>query len=435
MNHYKLCFVFTLNSGLTIYLPQFELARTLFFHGNYLSRTAIESECLKGEFSIEIDEEDHVLINVLKSSGFTLTHLNEPKSRTYLSWILLDDDARRSFESITKYQRITGIDSKNYRRWNFQFDPPPLANVELYVRGQYSNEHNACFVFEIDKIKNIPNTPHKSISMWHPDFEHSKPGEGSTAQAISGELEPCLTVCDDIESNANIQPIRVEAEAVSVEFKNPFYVAKVATKKRKKAASGSCEEDGDGITHISTEEGVQGQGLPGGDFDTLKDETDYSDLFASKFKCFLKMIDMLIEEHGCIFVTQNIIELQQVGKSKKHLFSDGSPRMFADVTLSLHGKVVHLLEVDTSDAESSLSTQVFLERDSTSWEYDLGQIEFELIRSSLRWPQKLLDKICGDAGHKGVNHPKAPRGNRGVLDPESIVGWACRVYGWMLRLH
>ena len=433
-NPHQLCFVINLNNGLTIYLPQFELARTLFLHGGYLSRTAIESECLKGEFSVEIDEEDNVLISVLESSNFTLEHLNEPKTRNYLSWILLDPDVRNSFESITRYQRMNGVDFKNYRRWNFQFDPPPLTGVELYVRGQYSSEHNACFVFEIDKIKNISNKIHQSISMWHPKFEHSIPGQGNAVQLVGRGAEESLTVCDDVESNANIQPILVEADAVSIEFNNPFYVEKVTTKERKRAAGGSSEEGGDGLTAVSTEEGTEGCGLPGGDLDRLNDETDYSELFASKFKCFLKMVEVLISEHRCGFISRDIIELRKVGKSKKHLLSDGSTRTLADVTLSVHGKTVHLLEVDTSDAENSLSTQVLVARDSASWKEDVEQIEFELVRSSLRWPQKLLNNICGENGHKGVHHPKAPEGNKGVLAPDSITGWAARVHSWQQLL-
>lgn len=430
----QLCFVFTLKSGLTIYLPQFELARTLFLHGGYLSRTALESECLRGEFFVEIDEDNNVLINVMESSGFTLEYLNEPKTRNYLSWILLDTDVRKSFESITRYQRLNGVDSKKYRRWCFQFDPPPLAGVELHVHGQYSDEHKTCFVFEIDKIKGIPNKAHQSISMWHPKFEHSIPGQGNAVQLVGGEPGASLTVYDHIESNANIQPILVEADAVSMEFRNPFYVGKITTKERKRATSGSCEGDGDGLTEISTEEGVQGHGLPGGDLDTLNDETDYSEIYASKFKCFSDMVDALIEEHGCTFISKKINELPHVGKSKKHLLSDGSPRTLADVVLNVHGKIVHLLEVDTSDAESSLSTQVLVAMNSASWKRDVKKVEFELVRSSLRWPQELLETKCGKGRHKGVHHPKAPEGNKGVLAPDSIAGWTARIYGWILKL-
>jgi hypothetical protein len=43
----QFCFVFTTPDDITVYLPQFELARILFFHGGYLSRTAIESDCLE----------------------------------------------------------------------------------------------------------------------------------------------------------------------------------------------------------------------------------------------------------------------------------------------------------------------------------------------------------------------------------------------------
>ena len=44
----QLCFVFQTDTGLTVYLPQFELARALFLHDGYLSRTALGARLPEG---------------------------------------------------------------------------------------------------------------------------------------------------------------------------------------------------------------------------------------------------------------------------------------------------------------------------------------------------------------------------------------------------
>lgn len=46
------CFCFLAND-IEIYLPQLELARVLLLHDGYLSRSALDPDCLKSEFSIE----------------------------------------------------------------------------------------------------------------------------------------------------------------------------------------------------------------------------------------------------------------------------------------------------------------------------------------------------------------------------------------------
>ena len=434
-NPHQLCFVFMIDNGITIYLPHFELARALFFHSGYLSRTAIESECLRAEFSVKVDEEDNAAIYVMKSSGFSVSHLNDPKTRNYLAWLLLNNDVWTSYESIARYQRLRGQDSQNYRRWNFQFAPPPLRGVGLRVRGQYSEEEKVLFVYQIDQIKGITNKGYKSISMWHPDFEHPIPGGGHMVQAAGGPQEAPLTIHDDVVSNADMQAVLMEGNKVSIEFQNPFYVRKETTKERPRPTSETSDESKDSITSVSTEEGIADRGLPGGEWDTLEDDTDYEGLFESKFECFMRMVETLIENHGCALLNKSVTQLKPSGKSRKHLLStDSTPRSIAVVALQVRDKIVHLLEVDTSDAEQSLSTQILVLESLATWDTEIEELKTELVKSSLRWPQKSLEKLCGAGRHKGINHPQAPAGNKGVLAPDSIAGWAARIYGWMQYL-
>ena len=67
----QLCFSFKSTSGVTVYLPQIELARALFLHNAYLARAAMEPSSLKIEFDISSNAaENKAIIKVLKLSNF-----------------------------------------------------------------------------------------------------------------------------------------------------------------------------------------------------------------------------------------------------------------------------------------------------------------------------------------------------------------------------
>lgn len=432
----QFCFVFENYDGRTIFLPQFELARTLFFHGKYLSRTAIESDCLRSEFDVFVDHAQNcATIRVMPSAGYAVSHLNEPKSQNYLSWVVLDADARKSYESICKFQRLNGKNAPKYRKWTFQFEPPPLEDVFLQARGQFVKEVNCFFAWEIDAIRGVPNAMPEEIYIEHPKFEHSIPGSGQVVHPAANAEPSPLIVHDDIAANADTTAIQMEGDSVAVVFKKPFHVNRVASKDRKRPTSTQGDESGNKVVSVSTEEGVADHGLPAADWNTLNDETDYSRFFENKFECFLDMARVLIGTYGCAFVEKTIVPLPKVGRCKKHLLSTtGEARSIAMIGLRTGGRIVHLLEVDTSDADKAISTRILVVKDLTGWKANFEVLKRELIQDSLNWPKKLLDNLCGKERHCGVNHPQAPKGSRGVLDPESISGWAARVYGWMQRL-
>ncbi|WP_043133932.1 hypothetical protein, partial [Aeromonas media] len=128
------CFCFLAND-IEIYLPQMELARALLLHDGYLSRSALNPDCLRSEFSIEHVSPDVARVNVLPSSSYPLKSLDDYESRRLLSWILIDPDARASYESIGHYQKLNGYEKGGYRQWEFEFTPPPLQSVSFEVRG------------------------------------------------------------------------------------------------------------------------------------------------------------------------------------------------------------------------------------------------------------------------------------------------------------
>lgn len=92
------CFVFEAN-GLTVWLPKFELARKLYFHAGFLVRSAFEPNGLDMAFSVQ-KEEEIIHVRTPAKTGAPTQLLKIKGYRDHFSWLLLDPDVRRSFESI-----------------------------------------------------------------------------------------------------------------------------------------------------------------------------------------------------------------------------------------------------------------------------------------------------------------------------------------------
>lgn len=85
-------------------IPQLELARVLFYASSYLSRASLMSSRLLTDFKVEVyAKEDYANIEVIETSNFPLSAFNDSATRAMLSWLLIDKNAKRSFESIFRY--------------------------------------------------------------------------------------------------------------------------------------------------------------------------------------------------------------------------------------------------------------------------------------------------------------------------------------------
>jgi len=379
----QLCFSFRGYSGVKVWLPQFELARALFLHDAYLSRTAIESSCLENEFDITINEGlGYARINVLPSSGYPLKSFDDYGARRVLSWILVDPDARSSFESISKCQILYGEESRGYRRWCFSFEPPKLSSVKFSVRGKYDRESNSLFVYEIDSIQNISSDVPEVVEIYHPEFrEHVQGDVGSRGKGHSGSPSD-IDVYDGGDSSCDNERTLLKSTAVKFEFAQPFETTKIAISERRCGARLQNEEEGETERKVSTEEPTGTGNLPSADWDAVLDTTDDAHLYANKFNCFHMMINQLVKGHECSVFSKSIRKLPKVPRCKKHLLADGNPRCIAVVEIIILDEIVHILEVDTSDSVSLLSSKILLLNSLGQWSDQLIKLEGALLGHS-----------------------------------------------------
>lgn len=427
----ELCFNFKTDNGYNVYLPQFELARALFFHDAYMARTAMNSEVLKTEFDIVHDQaNDAVTVNVSITSNYRLKSFENIAVRKILSWILVDPDARASFESIVKYEKQNATELKGYRNWSFQFDPPKLNNANFIVRGKYDKVLACLFVFEVVAVKNLSHYLPKEVKIFHPKFKEYVRGQGGGGYVATDDLH------DGEEASSDSQHIVLAAPDVEFEFVNPFKTSRVYNKKQNSPGGRKDDETGSQPSKdVSSEESSVTGELPQADWDTAADSSDDIHLYASKFDCFQQMLELLQTKHGCTIVSTQIRKLPKLPRCNMHLLKkEDSPRCIAIANIQYESQNVHLLEVDTSDAAKPLSTLMMVVKEPRMWPLQQEELEKQLVKRSLRWPSGYLNKISLDKKHQGIPHPRTSSANKGLLDPDSITNWASRVHIWITQI-
>lgn len=425
-------FVFT-DGEYTYFIPQFELARALFFRDSYLARSAPVFRVLEDDFQIDCSNDGgSVRINVLKNSNYPLNSFNDLSKRNHLCWILLDSQVRASYESIAKYQLQESSYTEDGKKWIFHFDPPDLDDVTIKIRATYDESRKYCFVHQILGFEGLQANIPENIEMFHPEFSipGSKANEGKSPVAPDAPESFCV---DDIDvANADTIRTEIDAEKVECEFKTPFVVKRVSEKEKSNATLSVTDgEEGKKVISqdVSMNESVAGQGKSAAEWNTINDTTDNDHLFERKFTCFSNMVDRLKANRWCEFISLDTKSLPRRGRSKKHLLStDGSPRCVAIVQFKIRDKHIAFLEVDTSDAVKPISTLVIFVRDAGKLKYQIGKVMAEFVSDSLTWPTKLLSDYYGKRGYVRIPHPESKSGNKGVLLPNSVHGWANRCY-------
>ncbi len=426
------CFVFNSNDVM-IYLPQLELARALFFHTAYITRLSLIPQGLGQDFGTEITSLG-AAISILPTSKVPLFVRKDPAHRRLLAWILLDKDARRSYESISKYQIQDGEVVKNYRRWHFQFDPPTLEDVTLNMRGFFEKASNTFFVYEIVGIANLSANCPWLVEFVDPYCVESDQGHSSGSGASgSGSVVSVDDVDDDAPADEDSEEERIEAPKVDFGFNAAFITVRMPHCKAGAGGSGAKENgasDGRPDTasgYVTTDESsVDGNARPG-DFDQLNDITDDAHLYWNKFAAFNQMVDLLIANKSYKHDQKKILKLPAVNGCSKHLLEAGNPRCIAYHLISHRKSNYALVEVDTSDNKSRLST-LLLKQPSPKfdWHTKVLAIAPALVKRSLVWPTKLLTETFGN-GCERIPHPKTDADHRALFDEDAIKSWADRV--------
>lgn len=418
------CFVFQLSDSTTVFLPQFELARALFFHYGYLARAALVHDLLSNEFIIEFDEGHCAIIHVLDSFSGNWELFNDYGFRRFLAWLLWDVDARNAFESIARNQLREGYVQGHYRRWNFRFQPPELKGAEFAVRGNYDSASRTLLVYEIDSLSNIPGDMPSQITFVSDKFSLNTGGRGSGGKEST---RPVSHYIDDADEGSNDnKPVMLCQNPTEFDFKHAVSTSKVSEKWRVSGRRRHEEQESEEASQtLSTEEqGLMGN-LPSAEWNNLNESTDDAHLYMNKFDSYFKMLDLLETTYGCEVKKLHLRKLPAIGRCQKHLLdTDKNPRCISVVHVTTNDTGYYLLEVDTSDSSKALSTKVIRASSIGDIEPHLVDIEKQLLKASLSWPRKYLDDLVGPDKHWCISHPKSAKS--GAIGTYQIELWAAR---------
>lgn len=394
-----------MSETIKIRLPQFELARSLFFYTPYLARSAVLENSLSIDFDI-VSNSDHYLINILPACSYPISHFNDSGIRRILSWILLDPNIRKSFESISQFCTQYGYDLDQYRRWSFCFNPPQLNGVIFDAYGYYKAETSEFFINEIAGFQNIPSNISKDVEFYSDKFIASKSGgkgEYSSGTKNNGK-EP--TIKDDEDGNSDDVQI-IDVVPTHFDFLEAIETRKTSKKTRHRN-HGTKDQDlpsTNATSEVSTNEPISQGTIPSAEFNGVEDETEDLLLYLDRFSAFQQMIDLFCEENPVKNFSFQLHKLPNIQGHSKHVKTDGNPRCLAEVSFQLNGQNIVILEVDTSDNKKPLSTRVLSLKDVNQWNQTQRAKTLELVVTQcLRWPKGIFKNISFK--NSTLNHPR-----------------------------
>ena len=392
-------------TDIEIILPQIELARVLFLHNAYLSRSALDQRCLSGEFDI-IKGENQTLINIPTLCNFPRDQYDNVGMRRLLAWILLDTEARTSFESISKNFLSEKLQTKFREFWNFNFVPPSLKGAELTLKVYLSPKKNKYYVNEILAISNLPSEINHTVIFCSPTFTVKNTqvsSEGSSGGSKPPRNEDPI-IDNEKEANSDKLTVIIDSPKIILALSSPFETKKAVIKRSGKKG----RLNSDYITTLSEPDVSTGESsifgeIGRGEFENCQDESDDLELFMKRFEAFKIMIEQFTSQHN-ILPRITISKLPAVNRSRLHLTDDGNFRCIAEVKLEFQDQPFIILEIDTSDNHKSLSTLIVKVENLEAWEQHFQSFKEDIIKRSLRWPT--VESLKGIGIPKGLNHPK-----------------------------
>ena len=389
-------------------IPQLELARVLFYASSYLSRASLMSSRLLTDFKVDVNfKQGYANIEVLQISKYPISAFNDSATRAMLSWLLIDSNAKRSFESIFRYFNVEKDRdvSAGYKRWLFHFEPPQMSGWSFSYDGRLDTSGRYFLVERIRDIEIDAQIPSR-VYFHNPSFTHPDEGQEPTSGGEGSEPyeRPEEHIIDDDReaSDAN-HAFLVGENTCSVRFKNRFSTSKATTPKRSHRPDSSKDAAKKAGDQVSTNEPSSNGEIPSADMGGgMQDCTDRSEEYASRFTAFNMMVQMLEEKYACTIIDSYTHELDQVGRSKCHLIDSDAKRTIRCVVVERNGRVNYLLEVDVTGLSKWISTKCIRQIDTRNWKEQFSRIKKGIVSKSLSWPTKEMDAMFGLKKHIGI---------------------------------
>lgn len=409
-------------------IPQLELARVLFLHSGYLCRAALTSETLAHEFDVqERLNEGKVIVNVLKLSTFPKNAFDDAGTRRMLAWLLIDRNARKSFESIFRHYKQYSRVNNGWEMWTFSFEPPQMFGWSFVFHGRQGETSSKFFVEEVTDLTFHGSLPDR-VLFQHDSFKRyeNKEGAGTPNGSLWTQRPDEHEINDDESASNNNAPVILRNDTHTINFLEHTQTAKVNQVVESDTGTSNPEPNEVASEEVSTDEPTEGGKLPAADFTGPNDATDLTRMCESRFEAFNHMLELL-QKNGVTLLSKETTALPQSGRGQKHLLKNGEPRVICCAEVSFGGGHAYILEVDTSDGISKLSSKVF-RVSASKW----GEVCEDLIQGitakTLSWPTEFLGEEFNEDEVSSVNHPRHDGAGRGKIMIDLLDKWAVRLF-------
>ncbi|MGJ8526011.1 Transposon Tn7 transposition protein TnsE [Halomonadaceae bacterium LMG 33818] len=392
------CFVFQVGE-LTVWLPKFELARKLFFHAGFLTRAALVSNGLDMLFNIEEREDEATLhIHTLARTGVPLKNMLHQAYQRHFSWLLLEPEVRRSFESIWEHlnKEVQQSESR-YERWNFNFLPPAnIHGTKITVSGRLSKDEKSILVGEICSLSGLKITNQRDVVFHHPSHKAPIRGNASPGNSVGNAENMDIEVDINHEPSDGNAPELIELPDESISFDSHISTRMAYAGER--AAGYGRKTDDDGLAGGDGSSRVLGIGEPvmdgtnsAGELQQLGKDEISRELLRNRFALLYETIKQIGEDPRLQLVSIEARPLPAVGRCSFHMINADTPRCCLVARFRLRdGREKYLLELDMSDGKKAMSTSIIDFGLGTKVEKLLNKILEQTVKKS-RWPKLFLN--------------------------------------------
>ncbi|KJZ14829.1 hypothetical protein TW86_09635 [Halomonas sp. S2151] len=419
------CFVFNA-SGVNVWLPKFELARKLFFHAGFLARAAYQPSGLDIILNVKKDDGGYVHIYTPEKTGVPVTMLKKKAYRDLLSWLLLNEDVRRSFDSIWTLLNRDLREHNGYQRWQFDFEPPiTLDGVKVNVRGPYDSDDREMLIWEISALQGLnARTSAQEIYFHHPSLKLPVrgTGEGRGSSGAQG--------AEDIEVDTEQEPDEAkERQTIVLPVEDIVFSNSATTKlayNSKKAGILGQEDQGElegpnnpKVLGIGYD--VIGGSIAPGEYQQLEAEENQ---YSNRFVMLKKILRQIAGESGGKLSLQElkVQPLPQLSRCSYHKMEDEKPRCYLTARFRLEdGRERYILEVDTSDNKKKMSTRIVGFKSGLEIDNRIEKIVKGVVKNSLSWPGSMC-RSCEVL--YSVHHPKDSESDK---CEDRMASWRLRI--------
>ncbi|WP_260620664.1 Tn7-like element transposition protein TnsE [Pseudomonas protegens] len=353
-------------------------------------------------------EGDAVHIHTPTKTGAPSQLLRVKGYRDHFSWLLLNQDVKRSFESIwqslNQEEERVSQDSV-YARWKFDFTAPiSLADTTMYVRGPFDPKSNELLVWEIETLQGLRFNHRGDVFFHHPALKLPVRGESTgCAPGPSGAEE--VEVDANEEPTAAKEPKLIHLPTEGIIFDSQLS-SKIAYNGERASGHGKKVEDQQYPSRESQLFGVadpvSGGSITPGEFQQLDEGEDY-ERFADRFSLLREIIGQIAQEFGAL-VSLEVKPLPSVPRCSYHMIDNETPRCYLLASFKLqNGNQRYLLEIDTSDNRKTMSTRIIGFKEGAEAEKCVDRVLKGTVKGSLRWPVTMA-KYCEPL--HSVHHPK-----------------------------